>query len=102
MERSTTGSNGGGGAVLNGAEFGNELGELVKRMTVWSSQVEDVLSDSTATAASIRASAQGSLAEENFSSFSKGIARGCLISWIVHRNRSLQSSPARARRNRRL
>ena len=53
MERS------GSGTALNGVQFGKELGELVKRMDVWSSQVENVLSDSVAAAASIRVTAQG-------------------------------------------
>lgn len=45
MECLIIGSNGGGGVVLNGVEFGNEFGEFVKCMIVWSLQVEDVLSD---------------------------------------------------------
>lgn len=59
MERPTNETSCGSGASLTGVQFGKDLGELVKRMDVWSSQVENVLRDSTATTAFIRASAQG-------------------------------------------
>ncbi|XP_024369533.1 kinetochore protein SPC25 homolog [Physcomitrium patens] len=63
MERSTNETSCGSGASLTGVQFGKDLGELVKRMDVWSSQVENVLRDSTATTAFIRASAQEDVKE---------------------------------------
>ena len=49
----------GSGVALDVVHFSKELGELLKRMEVWNSQVESMLSDSLAAAASIRASAEG-------------------------------------------
>ncbi|KAG0593286.1 hypothetical protein M758_1G311100 [Ceratodon purpureus] len=61
MERSGSGS--GSAAALNAAHFGRELGEFLKRMEVWSLQVESLLTDSVAAAASIRSSAQEGVKE---------------------------------------
>lgn len=55
--------NGSGGTALTAAQLSKELGNIFKSMDAWRSQVESVLSDAAAAAASIRVSSQEDVKE---------------------------------------